>query len=65
MDAVVALCADIEILIFPAEQPQVHVEAPDLGVREALLHLDGLLDGRDAADFRTLCVAGLDVTGTS
>ena len=61
VDAVVFLGVDIEILVFLAEEAEVHVEAVDLGIGELLLHLDGLLDGGHAADFAALRVAGLEV----
>ena len=64
VDAVVALGVDIEVLVFLAEEAQVHIEAVDFRIRKLLLHLDRLLDGGNAADLRALCVAGLDIAGT-
>ena len=61
MHAAFHLGLDIEILVFLAEKPEVHVETVHLRIRETLLHFHGLLDGSDAADLRTLLVAGLDV----
>ena len=64
MDAAVALRLDVEIFVFLAEEAEVHVEAVNFRVREFFLHLDGLLDGGDAADLGALRVAGLEVAGT-
>ena len=63
MDAVVPLGLDVEILVFLAEQSEVHIEAVYLGLRELFLDLYGLLDCSYAAYLRTLRVAGLFVSG--
>ena len=63
MDAVVLLGVDVKVLVFLAKEAEVHIEAVDFRFGEFLLHLDGLLDRRDAADLAALGVARLEVAG--
>ena len=64
MYAVIALGVDVEVLVLFPEEPQIHIETVDLRLREAFLEFGRLLDCRDAADFRALGIACLDVPGT-
>ena len=64
MDAVVALRIDIKVFVFLPEEAQVHVETIDFRIGEEFFHLDGLFDGRDAADLGALGIAGFHIART-
>ena len=59
MDVVLLLRLTVELLVTGAEHTHIHIEAVYFGVGYFLLHLDRLLDARDAAHARTVALVDL------